>query len=447
VKYQYETKPVNPELVTREFNIRRLDSTELKDFFQEYGYLLRQWPLTEWDLQALSLAAYYFNPELQVAIAQHKVKIAQEQTAGQRINPDVNIPLEHHSDTSDDRSPWLIGLLFKLVLEREGKRQARLDKAEAEKQVTRINIQSVAWKTYSHLKRRYIDYYSTVQDEELTRVQADIMEDILKILERRQELGQSSEFEVSATRLELQRVRLTLTSKQSAIVDAYNALAGAIGIPVEALENIKFLFADIDKLADNNELLQKDLQGLALQHRLDIQKALQEYAVYEASLRLEIEKQYPDITLSPGFVFDQDDKIWALGAAWVLPLFHPQNEGPVREALALREVKQAEFLALQSRVINEISAAFASLSVQTVALQQAEALLQELRDRENQTLRQYELGYVDHLQLKRSNFETASLEQALSVISLSVIKAASQLEDAIQYPLTDQSFYNYIFKG
>jgi len=446
-KYQYEAKPVKPEQIADEFMSRRLDNPELRDFFQQYGYPLQQWPLVEWDLQALSLAAYYYHPELQIAIAQHGLKKASELIAAEKINPGINIPLEHHSDTSDDRSPWLIGLLFDLVLEREGKRQARLDKAQAETQAARINIQSVAWDIYSRLRQRYINYNSALKDEELNRAQATVMEEILKILERRRELGQSSEFEVSATRLELQRLRLTLTNKHLAIVDAYNALAGAIGTPVDALDNVNLLFTDIDKLAGNNELAQKDLQTLALQQRLDIQQALQEYAVDEAALRLEIEKQYPDITLSPGFVFDQDDKIWALAASWVLPLFHPQNEGPIRKALAQREVKQAEFLALQSRIINEISTARARLSAQNAALKQAESLVEELLTREKQVQRQYELGYVDHLQLNRSKFETIAAQQALSEIRLSAVKAASQLEDAIQCPLTDQHIYRYIFKN
>lgn len=45
------------------------------------------------------------------------------------------------------------------------------------------------------------------------------------------------------------------------------------------------------------------------------------YVQAESELRLDIEKQYPDLVLSPGFLFDQSDYIWPLAALWVLPLF------------------------------------------------------------------------------------------------------------------------------
>ena len=178
-------------------------------------------------------------------------------------------------------------------------------------------------------------------------------------------------------------------------------------------------------------------------HRLDIQQSLAEYSIYEAALRLEIEKQYPDLTLSPGFVFDQGDMIWALGAAWVLPLLHPQNEGPIREALAQREIKQAEFLALQARAINELEVARARLAAQITALQQARQLLQETAMRSHQIQKQFDLGYADHLELSRGKFEVAAAEQAVTDLRISALKSAGQLEDAIQWPLFTHITYHY----
>ena len=446
VTYQYEAKPLQTKQLAAEFMSKSLDDFRLHDHLLDYGYPATQWPLTEWDLDALTLAAYFFHPELQVAIAEYRKATIHAELAKRQINPGVEIPLEYHSDTSGGKSPWMIGLLFDFILERPAKRQARYVQADAEVNVTRININTVAWNIYSVLRRQYFIYQSVLKVQEQLQAQQKITEEVLKLLARRQELGQSSEFETSSMQLEMQRARLALTNHKVSVVDAEHALAGSLGLPVSAMKDMNISFTDPDSLTAISELGQDELQSIALTQRLDIQQALAQYSVHEATLRLEIEKQYPDLDLSPGFIFDQSDKIWALGSAWILPLFYPQNEGPIKEALAVRESKQAEFMALQARVINEVAMAEGRLQAQKSALHEAGQLLEETRERSRQMQRQFDLGYADHLQLSRSQLEVAAVEQAVSELWFSVIKSAGQLEDAIQYPLFIKQTYQYLFE-
>jgi len=394
-------------------------------------------------LQDLVLAAWYFHPDLQVVIAKYRKAKIHEATVNEKINPVVHIPLEHHSDTAGGKSSWLIGVLFDLVFEREGKRQARYDLAGAESAAAQINISSVAWNIYSQVRQKYTDYYTALKIDEHLTSRAAITEEILKLLLRRKELGQASSFEVSSLQIDRQRIRLQQAGQKFALVDAVHALAGAMGIPVTALEHTVFRLTDLEAADGPVDMTENELRQLALTHRLDIQQSLEEYNTYEAALRLEIEKQYPDLTLSPGFVFDQGDMIWALGAAWIMPVLHPQNEGPIREALAQREIKQAEFLALQARAINELEAARARLAAQKTALQQAQQLLLETTMRNQQLQKQYELGYADYLELSRGRIEVDAAEQAVTGLRISALKAAGLLEDAIQYPLFTQAIYHY----
>lgn len=442
-RYQYEAKPLDAGRTAQDYSARTLDDPGLGEFITSYQDPAPQWPPADWDLQALALAAWYFHPDLQIAMAQYRKAQVHEEVVNERINPRVQIPLEHHSDTAGGKSPWLIGVLFDFILEREGKRQARHAQAVAESGVAKINISSVAWNIYSQLRRKYMDYYAALQSDAQLTARADITEEILKLLLRRKELGHASGFEVSSMQIDLQRMRLQQAGQQFAVVDALHALAGALGTPATALEHAEFRFADLETPEGPVDMTENELRQLALTHRLDIRQSLAEYTVYEAALRLEIEKQYPDLTLSPGFVFDQNDLIWALGAAWVLPLLHPQNEGPIREAMARREIKQAEFLALQARAINELEAARARLGAQKTALQQAQQLRQETLTRSQQVQKQFDLGYADHLELSRSRIEVAAAEQAILDLRISVLKAAGQLEDAIQYPLLTHVTFHY----
>ena len=443
--YQYEAKPLQTKQFEAEFMSRSPDDVRLNEHLLGYGYPVKQWPLPEWDMEALALAAYYFHPEIQVAIADYRKAVIHAETVKQGINPGVDIPLEYHSDTSDGQSPWTIGLLFDFILERPAKRLARYELADAGINVTRININATAWNIYSGLRRQYFNYQSVLNSQEQLQLQEKITQEVMKLLARRLELGEASEFEMSSIQLDLQRARLALTNHKVAVVDARHALAGSLGLPVTALDKMIISYVEPDMLIMINDLGREELLSIALTQRLDIQQALAQYSAHESALRLEIEKQYPDINLSPGFIFDQSDKIWALGAAWILPLFHPLNEGPIREALAERERKQSEFLALQARVINEVAMAEGRLQAQKSALREAEQLLEETRERYRQMQRQFDLGYADHLQLSRNMLEVAAVEQAVSELAFSVIKSAGQLEDALQYPLFIKQAYQYLF--
>lgn len=444
--YHYEASPLQNKQLAEEYLGRNLDDPHLKDFLDQHHYPINQWPMKNWDIDALALAAYYFHPELQIAISEYDKANIHAEFVNQRINPGVSVPPEYHSDTGGGKSPWSVGLLFDFILERPAKRQARYEQAQAELNTARIHVNSVAWNIYSEMRRMYFNYQAVLKNQELLARQKEYAEQNMQLLNRRMELGQASEFEVSSMQLELQRVRLALTSHKVTVVEAWHALASSLGLPASALVNVQFPDEYQKYYAAISNLDQSELQGIALTQRMDIQQALAEYAAHEAQIRLEIEKQYPDITLSPGFLFDQGDNIWQLGAAWVLPLFHTQNEGPIMEALAERKIKQAEFLALQSRVINEVSSARDGLKAQIEALKEAEQLLEEVHDRNQQINRQYKLGYADHLQLSRSLLEMASVEQAVSELKYSVIKTAGQLEDTLQYPIFSKQTYQYLYE-
>jgi len=440
VKYDYAAKPIDTDQHAESFINRQLDDPGLREFMNEYGFATGEWPRKSWDLHGLTLAGYYFNPKMQVAIARHKKSLVNEEVAGIYPNPGIQIPFEYHSDTSDESgeiSPWLIGFILDFVFERSAKREAIVERARAESDVTRIEILKSAWQIYTSVRQAYLDYFVAVSIRGFLQRKLEVVEEIVNILSRSFELGQTSEFELNTMRLELQKVRLELVNQDVRITDTLHKLAGEIGVPVSAINSVDFDFSEIDHYLDSNELNDVKLQGIALTHRLDMQQALLEYAVFEAALKLEIEKQYPDVNLSPGFVFDQNDNIWALGASWVLPLFHPHNKGPVLLALADREVKQAEIISLQSGIINEIKLADSRLGSTGIALEEAELLMHEALERNLQMQKQYDLGQIDTLVLLRNKLELLSIERALEGIKVNVINAAFDYEDVVQYPLLD----------
>ena len=84
----YQAKPLAPAQ-----NINRLESRSLADaglraFIETNAPgRVKDWPMREWDLQTLTLTAFYFQPSLEIARAQWRVSQAEIETAEGRPNP------------------------------------------------------------------------------------------------------------------------------------------------------------------------------------------------------------------------------------------------------------------------------------------------------------------------------------------------------------------------
>ena len=87
----------------------------------------------------------------------------------------------------------------------------------------------------------------------------------------------------------------------------------------------------------------------AVGRRQEVTLALGEYAAAESRLRLEVARQYPDLELGPGFIWDQGVHRWTLALA--LPgLLGSRNRGAIRQADAAREVAALAVAEVQDSV-------------------------------------------------------------------------------------------------
>lgn len=431
VKQQYLAEPIQPEQSLQQILDTGTDNKGFKTFLQLNNYPVHHWPITQWDFHGLALAAIYFNPAIKLARSELTIQQAKQQTAKQRPNPTIGIPLEHHSATGD--SPWLIGLVSDFLFERSEKVGAKLKQAEANKRAAKINIEQEIWHIYHELHHKLIEYYATLEQKNYLLAQQDLLKQNLALLERRQELGQVSQFEVSSVRLELQHIQLRIADQDYAINDAYHKLIAITGLQSNKFKKDDIVFTDLDEHLAATITDASEVRAITLNKRFDIRIKLQEYDALEAALKLEIEKQYPDLNLSPGFIFDQGDRIWALGANWVLPLFH-NNEGQIQEALARRSHLQAEFIAMQTDLVNRLDRVVQNLQDKQASYKKTLELVEELKVRAGQIKKQFDLGYSDSLSVVRSKLEIEKANQALFAIKVGVLRVFVKLEQIMQQP-------------
>lgn len=410
---------------------RSLSDPALQQFFRATGRAGTVWPLSKWDLADLTLAAFYYNPALQVARARVSEAQAAVITAGERPNPSVNADLG--GETSPE-TPWLAGIGFSLPIETAGKREYRITEARKLTDVARWSLGTTAWNVRAQVRSALIEYIAARRERDLLQNEEQLRSEQVKLLDQRLAAGMISQPEVDAARIRHTQTLLALRTAMGRVSLAKAALAAAIGIPTTALDDISVVWPEFGQLPSAQSLTRDKIQADAALNRLDIREALAQYAVAEASLRLEIAKQYPDINLGPSYAYEEGSHLFSLGLGLMLPVFN-RNQGPIAEAKARREETAVQFLAVQAAGIAASEQALAKYTSALGELTEARRLLQQSRAREEAVQKALNSGQSDRVALNAAQLETAITQVAELDALYKAQQALGELENAVQRPL------------
>jgi len=430
---RYEPAPIAPEQSLEDFEARTLHSPELWRYLEAVGMDTTAARTGVWDLHALTLAAFFYSPALDVARAQWGVARGGVITAGGVANPAVIGGVGYNSTTSPDViTPWIYDAALDIPIDIAGKRGIRIAQARQLSESARLNVLSAAWDVRSHVRGAFLELYVARAADSLLTARQQHRAEIVRILERQLEVGEVSPYEVSRARIALADGRVAVLEGRRRRARARSALADAVGVPPAALDTVTLSLVDVGAVAPAPP--EREMRIRALVNRSDILAALAEYEASQEALRLEIRKQYPDFSLGPAYQLDQTDSKWTLGVSFSLPIFN-RNKGPIAEAEARREEMAARFLALQSRVLADLEAAIAGARTAAEQVRAADELLGSLRQQEGAAETQYRVGEISKLELLTLREETASAALARLDALAGAQAAVGALEDAMQSPL------------
>lgn len=440
----YNPKPIDPALSAARYQTHDPASAEFRAYLIAQDYPADQLPIKQWGLRELTLSALFFHPQLDVARAHWRAAQAGEVTAGQRPNPGISGDVQNHSKTDGGISPWTYSLAIDIPVETAGKRQARIDRATNLSEAARIEIGQAAWQVRSRLLNSLIEYNASLQQTQILQKELALHSEIMAMLEARFSAGLISSVEIANARLQMQKTQQSLQAEMGRAPELRAALANNAGLSLQTFNQLNLASADSESILARPHSTQlvrdknDDLQQTALLNRLDIRAALARYAAAEAKLRLEIARQYPDLVLSPGYSYDQGDRIWSLGLSTLLNLLN-KNEGLIAEARSLREVEAAQFEALQAQVIGDLEQSKARYFAALDELDKARQVLNAQLARTNQIEHQFDAGYADRLELRTTQLENLLATQNLLSLEYKTQRAASALEDTLQRPLEDDT--------
>jgi outer membrane protein TolC len=433
----FEPHPVSPAQSAAQFDARRLDDSGLKKLLaQNLGHESQSWPLEKWDLNSLTLAAFYFHPDLEVARAQWRVAEAGALTAGARPNPSVSFSPGYDTQIPGNYSPWLIPVTFDIPIETAGKRGKRIAEAEKIAESARWSFVTAAWQVRRNVRDSLMDFQMAGRRAALLQAQFAAQTEIAKQLQQRLDAGAISRPELTTAQIALNKSQLDLSAAQAKRAEAHSRLAEALGVSLAALDGVNLEF-DFPAIVPD-ALTSVEARSVALRGRADILGALADYAAAEADLRLQVAKQYPDLHLGPAYSWNSGnagDSQWSLGVTLELPILD-QNQGPIAEAEARRKLAAAKFIALQAQVIGTIDRAVAGLEAARKQLQTGASVLAASERQQKSVAAQVQAGAVERLDLSSAEIELNFVRLAQLDGEAQLQSAVGALEDTLQSPLT-----------
>ena len=382
-----------------------------------------------WTLHALIEEAKHTSPDVALARVKYETAQAAIRTAGERPNPTIAISPQ----IVTPYTAWIAGTYgvdFDWTFETAGKRSHRLTVAHTAARAAAAGVIDATWKARAAVRKAMLEIYGAERRAKLLDDAIAQQSELLTLIDERIKAGAESRSATSQPRLLHAQLRLQAADASKSAGLARAALAEALGMGTSGLVNAKFSFAVFEGVPGKRTAHRR----AALTHRADVLAALADYAAAEATLRLEIAKQYPDIHLNPGYQLDTGENKWTLGIGLTLPLLN-QNQGAIGEAEAKRKEAAAKFNAVQAKVLADCDRAAAAITAARAKIATTDELLAEQANQLQFEERMVVSGEGDKLALMSAKVERATTLTSRLDALIELQAALGAMEEATQAPL------------
>lgn len=425
----YHPRELDPATERAQLESRTLSDPGLRAFLAARGQSVG----AEWNVEQLTLAAFYYSPELDLARARLAELEAGVRTARALPNPGINITPGYNQDAAAGVTPWILAYGLNLPLDLGGGRALRTAEARWQEEAARLDLAANAWRTRRAVHRALIDLRAAEAAAAFWHEQQPLLTRAAQLAHVHAESGETSPFVAAQAQIALNRAELSAREGRRAVAHARSRFAETLGVNSAALEGIAFASEYLGATSSVPGL--SEARVWASQNRTDVLSALAAYGASQAALQREIVRQYPGLNIGPGYQLDQGEAKWSLSLSFDLPLFH-RNQGPIAAAEARRVGAAAQFLIIQNRALAEVDRAFADHAAAFDDLRTAQAMRASLQKQSATIAAQQQAGEISLLELIRVQLELADIARAELDSRTRAEQALAALEDALQRPLT-----------
>lgn len=332
--------------------------------------------------------ALFYNPDLRLARLDAGVALATYDTAGLWDDPQFGFDGEEVLS-----GPFNYGLTLSLTIPISGRLGVEKDRAGAAYEAELRRIVDAEWSTRAAVRSAWASWSAESERLRLLREVIGQVERISAITERLETAGELTRVEARLLRAELVETHADVAEAVFAEARARVELLGLMGLPPDApVELLPALPpASIAEIPDAIERL------IEANTTLSVRRA--EYQIAEETLRLEIRKQYPDITIGTGYGSEDNDDRLLLGVSIPIPILNANRAG-IAEAKARRDVARAAAETTFERLTRELAMARAAYNASRTQRDAFERDLVPMLDEQASEVEQLiDLGEVNTLLL------------------------------------------------
>lgn len=290
---------------------------------------------TRWTRLSILAAILVHNPDVAAARAAIASATAQEKAERQAPGATLTLSSEYANDPATS-SPWLLGGAVDVPLDVGGRRTARISRAAIAVAIARYDYADTLWAARMQARRAFIDMMIATRETETGQHLLAFRSQQQAAMERRLKAGAVARTDLERVRADVASAAASVDGAQGRAAAARQALAAAIGLPVEAIAPVAFDWPGFDGPAPDTADDIHDRIGATVA-RADVLKAIAAYDQAESDLRGEVAKQYPAINIAPGYTWERGLIKLPLSVGLALPPFDLN-----RHAIAAAQAKRAE---------------------------------------------------------------------------------------------------------
>jgi len=425
---RYAAAPPDESIVPRELAHARLDASA--DLAALAGLGAPHAGTQPWTPSQLGVLAAMRSRAVAAARSAVAASLARSRLARQRMNPQLQLGLERHSEREDwSDSRWSVGPGIEFTWVPPVVRRLTGERADLDVAIARLDTAERAWLARDAALDAALALLAW--QEQAPHVAAAIAQREAAVAAARALVaaGIADPFEWQTMLLDRNDARLAGLSRTTAGAAARAALATALALPFEALSEVTLAAAPALPIPDLDVLRTRMLKAHPA-----VLRALTAHAQAERDLALAVAAQYPTVHLTPGYFFDQGDHVWSLLGGIVVPLF-ARHDVAIASAAATRDAAGAEVYAAQAAAIAELQRAHAAWRAAENVLDETRAIVVDIAAAHASLQRKRDAGIGDDLAVARAalQVEEARLQLALAQAdarrSAAVLLASARVAD------------------
>lgn len=338
------------------------------------------------------IVALVYNRDLRVARLAAGVTRAGADAAGRWEDPVLGLDVERVLSGAAD--PWVVAGTVGLTIPISGRLDAEKARAGAEHAAEIQRLAAREWATRAALRELWIEWSAQVHRARVASELVERLRGVVEIAQRQEQAGVMSRVEARLLQVELAGSEAQLIAVRFRLRELELQVRDLLGLPPQAPVQLVESIANAprgDESAWSLASVVTDNPELAVVRA--------EYETAERALRLEVRRQYPDLSIGPGYGSDQGDDRALLGLRLPIPFWNRNLKG-VGEAAARREAARGRFESTYEHLASRLEIARARYQAGRALREAVEAHVLPLADDQDADVRRVaELGRVEPLLL------------------------------------------------